>query len=228
MSRTFEFGDETQPVAETKDRILDAAERLFAGQGYAATSLRQITSEAQVNLAAVNYHFQSKDSLILAVLMRKMKPLERRRLELLDALEEAAGDGPLVLEDVLRALLVPVFERKAAGGGLSPFPQLMGRMYSEPGDWVLQIFKRAIAGVAARFLPALGRALPGMSRTEIAWGMHFSIGSMAHFLAAGVLLTHLSDGEADMSDGEAVVNRMVVFMSGGLRAMAESRKEAAR
>ena len=77
---------------ETKNRILDAAERLFADFGYKATSLRDITSEAGVNLASVNYHFGSKEALLAALLERNFAPVNRRRIELLDALE-ASTDG---------------------------------------------------------------------------------------------------------------------------------------
>jgi len=72
--------------ADTKTRILNAAEKLFGMNGFDATSLRDITAEAQVNLAAVNYHFQSKDSLIDALIERRILPINQRRFEMLDGL----------------------------------------------------------------------------------------------------------------------------------------------
>src|SRR5579871_5345079 len=98
-----------KPVS-TKDRILDTAERLFARDGFEATSLRAITAEAGVNLAAVNYHFQSKEALVRAVIGRRMGPVNEKRLAMLDACETAAGDGPLPLEGVLEAFVRPVLE----------------------------------------------------------------------------------------------------------------------
>src|SRR5215831_1778832 len=94
----------------TKERILNAAERLFSRHGIEATSLRTITAEAGVNLAAVNYHFQSKDALVRSVVARRVGPVNERRLALLDGYEAAAGDGPLALEQVLDAFLRPVLE----------------------------------------------------------------------------------------------------------------------
>src|SRR5215470_13225201 len=91
---------------DTKSKILDAAEKLFGIKGFEATSLRDITAEAQVNLAAVNYHFQSKDSLIDAVIARRIEPVNRRRLEML----EAAGPKPTV-EQILTAFLTPVLDQ---------------------------------------------------------------------------------------------------------------------
>ena len=79
----------------TKDRILDSAERLFARDGFEATSLRAITAEANVNLAAVNYHFQSKEALVQTVIGRRMGPVNAQRLALLDAYEAEASDATL-------------------------------------------------------------------------------------------------------------------------------------
>jgi len=214
-------------VAETKARILDSAEKLFAEHGFAATSLRQITTDAGVNLAAVNYHFQSKESLILAVLMRKMGPINERRLELLDEVEAEAGDDQLSLEAVLGAFLLPVLEAKGSGVQLCDFPRLMGRMYTEPGDWMTRIFPQAFAPVIARFHPAFKRTLPGSTVEDIGWGLHFSIGAMAHYLAGGALLTLVSQGLADPADTEAAMPRLVTYMAAGLRALT-AEKEASR
>src|SRR5271166_1373914 len=92
--------------ADTKTRILDTAEKLFGDKGFESTSLRDITAEAHVNLAAVNYHFQTKDSLIDAVIQRKIEPVNQRRLAMLDA----AGPNPTV-EQVVEAFVAPVLER---------------------------------------------------------------------------------------------------------------------
>src|SRR6202050_3273896 len=94
---------------DTKSRILDSAEKLFGLNGFEATSLRDITAEAQVNLAAVNYHFQSKESLIDAVIARRIEPVNRRRFEMLDA----AGTNP-TLEQILEAFVAPVLDQNLA------------------------------------------------------------------------------------------------------------------
>lgn len=92
---------------DTKTRILDTAEKLFGQNGFEATSLRDITAEAKVNLAAINYHFQSKDSLIDAVIQRRIEPVNRRRLEMLDA----AGPHPSV-EQIVESFVVPLLEAR--------------------------------------------------------------------------------------------------------------------
>jgi AcrR family transcriptional regulator len=92
---------------DTREQILDTAERLFADQGIGAVSLRSITAEAGVNLAAIHYYFGSKEALVVAVFDRRVVKLNEERLALLDEVERAAGDGPLPIEDLLRALYGP-------------------------------------------------------------------------------------------------------------------------
>jgi AcrR family transcriptional regulator len=200
----------------TKDRILDTAERLFARDGIEATSLRAITTEADVNLAAVNYHFQSKDALVRAVIARRVVPVNQRRLELLEACERAAGDGPLPIECVLDAFIRPVVEIYATRA--REFTPLMGRMYTEPADFVMRMYKDHFEPVAARFIRAYERALPGVPRVELLWRMHFTSGVLAHTMGAGRLLEIFSNGECDPSDVEGTLKRLENFMIAGLTA----------
>src|SRR5205807_450918 len=115
----------TIPGRDTKNRILDAAERLMGNQGF-EVPLRAITAEAGVNLAAVNYHFQSKDALLDAIIARRFAPVNRRRIEVLDQVEAEHPDGPLPLEPVLNAFFQPVFEAAADMTHIRP---LIGRIY---------------------------------------------------------------------------------------------------
>jgi AcrR family transcriptional regulator len=198
----------------TKDKILDAAERLFGRDGIEATSLRTITAEAGVNLAAVNYHFQSKDALVWSVVARRMGPLNERRLALLDAYESVAGDGPLPLDQVLDAFLRPVVEISRSHA--REFAPLMGRMYTEPGEFMERVYKDHLRPVATRFIQAYQRALPGMPLVELLWRLHFSVGVMAHTLGAAHLLRVMSDGQCDPTDTEGMLRRMGAFMHAGL------------
>ena len=159
--------------ADTKTRILDAAEKLFGKNGFDATSLRDITAEADVNLAAVNYHFQTKDSLIDAVIARQIEPVNRKRLELL----ESAGPNPNI-EQILIAFLAPVLEKD-----LSRMSDLMARIMASPDIFVTRLFKVHIAPIVETFAAAIGRSLPDLSRVEIVWRLHFTAGAMAHVLS---------------------------------------------
>jgi len=200
----------------TKDRILDAAERLFARDGIEATSLRTITTEAGVNLAAVNYHFQTKEALIHAVVARRLRPVNERRVAMLDECERKAGGGPLPLHEVVDAFVRPVLEIHAGRG--KEITPLMGRLYSEPGEFIQKVFKDHLEPVALRFISAFRRALPELPKAELLWRLHFCFGAVAHTLGAGKLLRLLSEGECDPSDVEVTLGHLEAFMIAGLSA----------
>src|SRR5579871_6634654 len=97
-------------MIDTKQKILDTAERLIADQGYAATSLRHIIGEAGVNLAAVHYHFGSKEDLLDELILRKAASVNAERVALLDRFEAEAGSTPVSVDKVLRAFFQPMIE----------------------------------------------------------------------------------------------------------------------
>ena len=164
-------------MIDTKEKILDSAERLFGEQGYGATSLRHIIAQAGVNLASVHYHFGSKEELLDAVVVRKLAPLNTERMALLDRAEAAAGDGPLPIERFLEAFLRPAVMR----AGKDPeFCKLMGRLHGE--GLMAQVAAKNFREIAARFLGGMRRALPELSDGEAVWRIHFMIGAMAQTL----------------------------------------------
>ena len=209
----------------TKDRILDAAERLFARDGVEATSLRSITAQAGVNLAAVNYHFQSKESLLHAVIARRLNPVNEKRLAMLDACEAVAGAGPLPLEPVLDALLRPIFEMLS--GQAKEFTPIMGRIFTESAELTEQVFEKHLAHVAKRFLPAFQRALPDLPLVELLWRLQFVYGVMSHTMGAGRIVQFLAKGQCDMADGEATMRRVETFLLAGLKAPVHAEVEHA-
>jgi len=201
----------------TKDRLLDAAETLFAEQGFEATSLRQITSKAQVNLASVNYHFHSKDDLIRAVFERRIRPLNQRRLEALKSCLDAAGDGPVPLEEIIRAFVRPVLQMRREPHGAA-VGRLFGRTYADPSGSARQAFFELMKEISRPFTEAFRRALPGLDQVELVWRMHFSVGVMAHTLAGSEHLKVISGGLCDLSDVEGALDRIVAYVAAGLRA----------
>lgn len=223
MKRTIE-----QNARPTRDRVLDAAERLFAERGFANTSLRMITAEAGANLAAVNYYFQSKDILIQEVFARRLGPLNEKRLEMLDACEREAGDGPLPLEKVLRAFLDPPIRMSLSDPEVGASAgRLFGRMYLQPGGLFGEIFREQFGRIKQRFMAAIRRALPDVPEIELLWRVHFMIGSLAHAMAGREHLNFLSDGRCDATDADALIGRLVAFLEAGLRAPAAQQGGAA-
>jgi len=209
-----------EPVG-TKEKILDAAERLFAENGYQGTSLRMITAAAGVNLAAVNYHFHSKEALIKAVYARRIGPVNEKRVRELADAEAAAGSASPSLEDILRAFVAPILELPPDAAPGVDFRRLMGRMYVEPGEKVQEFLRELMQEVGQRFIAAFHRALPDLPRVELLWRLHFSIGVIAHNLAGRYHLRMLSGGLCDPTDVKANIERVVAFLAAGLRAPAK-------
>lgn len=200
----------------TKDRILDTAERFFGHHGFEATSLRAITAEAGVNLAAVNYHFQSKEALLHAVIARRLDPINARRLAMLDACEAAAGNAPLPLDGVVDALLRPIVEAMRGPG--QDFAPMMSRIFTESSELSQKVFQRHLAHVSARFFPAFRRALPDLPSDELYWRLLFTMGAVAHTIGGAKLVRFISQGECDPSDIDSLVLRLESFLMAGLQA----------
>ncbi|MEM5276449.1 TetR/AcrR family transcriptional regulator [Cupriavidus taiwanensis] len=179
-------------AGDTKARILDATEKLFTEVGYEATSLRQVTSRAIVNLAAVNYHFRSKDIMMHAVLSRRLDPLNARRLALLDACEARWPGHAIRCEHVMGALFVPALQmaRDPAVGGPS-FLRLLGRVYSDTSPFIQQYLLEHYAPVYGRFFDAFARAIPALPRQELGWRLQFALKALAGVLAGEELASLL-------------------------------------
>lgn len=203
----------------TKQRLLDTAERLYAEQGIDATSLRAITAEARTNLAAVHYHFGSKQALTEAVFSRRILPINRKRLRSLDRLEEEANGRPVPVESIVGVFIRPALEvsREHRLGG-DKFIRLIGRIYTEPGGELGNILKEQFQEIMKRFGEALGRTLPHLEQKELIWRFHFMVGTLVHTIADPAKIHRLSGGLCDPDDVEGVSARLVAFITGGLAA----------
>ena len=181
---------------------------MFAEDGYAATSLRRVISKAGVNLAAIHYHFGTKQDLLDQIILQKISPLNDRRMELLGRFEAEAAPEPPSVEKIMEAFLTPAILMGPGSG----FVKIMARFHSEKigMDAILRNFQPLLV----RYTAALRRALPGMTETEIAWKAHFMIGSMSQTL----LITPWLSSEAASEPAEANVKRLVTFVTAGFLA----------
>jgi AcrR family transcriptional regulator len=202
-------------MTDTKQRILDAAERLFGENGYSATSLRHIISEAQVNLAAIHYHFGSKQDLLDQVIMRKAGPMNERRLRLLNQYEAEAAPEPASVEKIVTAFILPALMIDKS----PQFVKLMGRVHSE--GLMPEIARRNFQPTISRFLSALHNVLPGVSEEELIWKAHFALGA----LALTVTVRPEFYQERPVESPMGIAARLVAFVSNGFRAPAISEKE---
>jgi AcrR family transcriptional regulator len=193
--------------ADTKTRILDAAEKLFGEKGFDATSLRDITTEAGVNLAAVNYHFQSKESLIEAVIMRGAGPMNQQRVDMLEAAGPAA-----TIEQIIEAFVAPILEQD-----YQPMAPLMARVLASP-EIMRRVFKHHMDAISRRFADALAVALPELSPAERLWRLHFTAGAMAHTVTRAPIIRDLFGGVLNLDDRKLLIARLVRFAAAGFRA----------
>lgn len=188
--------------------------------GYEGTSLRQITSAAEVNLAAVNYHFGSKEELFQAVLTRRLDPMNAHRIALLDHMEREAAPEPVGCERILSAMIVPALRlsRDPDRGGKN-FLRLLGRAYADPAPFIRNFLSDRYAQMIARFKEAFGRALPHLPRQELTWRLHFVMGALSYTLAgtdALKLIAQLNPVESD--NDELLLARLAPFLVAGLEA----------
>jgi AcrR family transcriptional regulator len=204
---------------ETRNRILDAAQALFVAHGFEATSMRMITSEAGVNLAAVNYHFGSKDVLVREVLQRHLRPLNAQRMQALDAAESASGNQPVKPHRIVDAFFGSSLDLAAGSAEGRQFMQLLGRTFTEPSPTVREYLAIEYAPVIGRYRDAFCRALPTVPVEEILWRLHFMLGAMSYAVSGIDSLQVLTGVRIDEPDAmQRMRPRLMSFLLGGLRA----------
>jgi len=209
-----------KPFNETQLRILDAAEELFMQHGFEGASMRMLTAKASVNLAAINYHFGSKDALIEAVFHRRLDAMNAERIAELDRLEQAAGGAPLTPEAIIRAFIGASLRmiEDTRGGGRN-FTRLLGRAYTEPAKPIRALIGQMYAPAMERFKAAFVKALPELPKDELVWRMHFMFGTLAYTLAATDTVQLIAGAKPeDRYDARLLEDRLTAFMSAGLLA----------
>jgi len=209
-----------KPVRETQTRILDAAEELFLQHGFEGASMRMLTTRAGVNLAAINYHFGSKDALIEAVLRRRLDPMNSNRVAALDRIEAQAAGRPLEPEAIIGAFVGTSLRmiEDSRGGGRN-FIRLLGRTYTDPDKQIRALIGQLYAPAMERYKAAFTRALPGLPRDELVWRMHFMFGTLSYTLAATDTVQLIAGFKAeDRYDARLLEARLTAFLAAGLLA----------
>ncbi len=202
----------------TKNKILDAAERLFADKGFNGTSLREITSQAEVNLAAVNYHFGSKKELIKAVMSRYMNELSPR-------LETALSDLCQVekqpsLTDVFSAFVEPLLAlNEFQENGTSNFLQLLGRGYTDSQGFLRWFLTTSYPKVIDNFVAAVHKAYPELSAEDMFWRLHFTMGTIVFTMASSDALIDIAKSDFDKKiDIAGVIKQVIPYVAAGVAA----------
>jgi len=200
----------------TKDRILGAAEELFAQYGFSGTSLRQVTSHADVNIAAVNYHFGSKENLVNEVFRRRMDEMTAARLA---QLEQARSARPGDLRAVLAAFVEPALamaQDRQSGGA---FVRVIARAYAEKNDNLRKFLSDHYGHVLRDFGKAIGACVPGLSKEELYWRLDFLAGALTYAMADFGLIKR-PHGISEAAHRSKAANELIHFAEAGFRASA--------
>ena len=197
----------------TKDRILHAAEELFAAQGFATTSLRQVTSRADVNIAAVNYHFGSKENLINEVFRRRMDEMSRQRLS---QLEQASKDRPGELEAVLAAFVEPALAVARDRQGGAAFIRVIARAYAEKNDGLRQFLSEQYGHVLREFARAIAQCVPGLEKEELYWRLDFLSGALTYAMSDFGLIKR-PVGVSEVAHRKRAADELIRFAAAGIK-----------
>lgn len=196
----------------TKQRILEAAETLFARHGFAGASLRQVTSAANVNLAAVNYHFGSKDKLIEEVFRRRLDELNQRRLaELADITPDSS------LEDVLSSFIRPALELNHESEAGGSFVRVLARAYAEYDERLRRFLSENYGHVLRQFALVLGQRLPHLQKEELYWRIDIVAGALTYAMADFGIIQR-RQGVTEDEHRELAISHLIRFAAAGLRA----------
>lgn len=198
----------------TKERILGAAEELFAQHGFAGTSLREVTSRADVNIAAVNYHFGSKENLVNEVFRRRMDEMSERRLnQLRQAQESVPGD----LDAVLAAFIQPALALNIDRHGGASFVRVLARAYAEKNDGLRQFLSDNYGHVLREFAKAIGACVPELAKEDLLWRLDFVAGALTYAMADFGLIKRPA-GVSEKAHCEKAARALIRFAAAGLRA----------
>lgn len=197
----------------TKDRILSAAEGLFAQHGFAGTSLRQVTSRADVNIAAVNYHFGSKENLVNEVFRRRMDQMSAQRMA---RLKEAQDLHPGELEPILAAFVEPALAMAQDRHGGGSFVRVIARAYAEKNDGLRKFLSDHYGYVQRDFGRAIGACLPGLSKEELYWRLDFLGGALTYAMADFGLIKR-PDGVSEAAHRERGARELIRFAAAGFK-----------
>ena len=203
----------------TRERILDAAEELFAQRGFAGVSVRQIMDQADADVSLAYYHFKSKQDLFEQVMLRRVEYINEIRLKALDEVESRHGDDAPTVEEIIGAFTTPLLQQLVDDHDKwSHYYQLIAQINNSP-EMGGELMSRYFDPLVSRFIDALKRALPDSDPADLYWSYHFLSGALTLTFAETGRVDNLSDGACRSTDIAAVSERMPKFLAAGFRAL---------
>jgi AcrR family transcriptional regulator len=205
----------TKERQHTRDRILDAAEELFAQKGHEGVSVRRIMSKAEADVSLAYYHFKSKRDLFDQVMLRRADILNDIRLKALEAVEKRHPDDAPTVEEIIDAFTHPLLDLLAnEHEKWKHYFQLIAQINNSP-EWGGELMTRYFDPLVKRFVEALRVALPDCDDADLYWSYHFLSGALTLTFAETGRIDNLSGGKVRASDLASVVDRMPKFLAAG-------------
>ena len=203
----------------TRERILDAAEQLFAASGFAAVSVRQIMKQAEADVSLAYYHFKSKRDLFDAVMLRRVEHLNSIRLKALEAVEKRHPDDAPTVEEIIEAFTRPLLELLAEKHDEWHYYFALIAQINSSANQGGKLMTRYFDPLVSRFIDALRKALPGCREENLYWSYHFFSGAITLTIAETGRIDNLSGGRCRSDDMTSINERMPVFIAAGFRAL---------
>jgi AcrR family transcriptional regulator len=211
---------ETAPHDEedgTRERILRTGERLFAQRGFNGVSVRELAAAAQVNIASIGYHFDSKEGLLSEVYRRHCEPMIEERLRGLGSASRLRGKAKIAA--IIEAFIRPALQQVEAEDG-ETFIRLRAVLSGENSELLEKLVAENFDQSSTAFIDELRACLPHLSRTDVCWRFHFLLGTIYYTAAGPHRISAFSNGRCDPSDTEAVIKELVPFMTRAFQAPA--------
>jgi len=202
---------------QTPERILATAEEMFAEQGYWGVSLRSITRASGVNIAAIHYHFGSKQELLEQIFAKRCGPMNDERFRSLSECHEGPGRPPM-LEQILEAYLRPSLIWPNDPNGARRFLRLRAVLSHEHESLAADLISLHFNKVSRTFASALRDVLPNLSEEEVFWRFQFLLAAQYYTLSNPGRIAIISEGRCDPSDPEEALRHMVPYCAAVFRA----------
>ena len=207
---------------QTQIRIIEAAEIEFAEHGFGGASIREITSRADVNVAAINYHFGTKEDLFKQMIRYRIEPINNERIKLLDAVEKENKPNAVPLETVIDIIVRPLLSKLITEEcSAFHFMKAMGKAMGEEERFMKDLYEDCLKEALVRFVRAIGASLGEPSFEKVVYGMHFLSSSMVGAMLQHTRLEYMGQGKIDLNNVDELVDHLVAFISGGLKSMVE-------
>jgi len=203
-------------ASETRQQILNSAEKVFADFGYLGASLQQVAKDAGVTTALTTYYFKSKKNLYSEVYRRRADVLTNRRRQRLEELR--SRDVPAELSEIVAAYVRPQFEMRRESEGGKHFARLQARILSEPEEIVRPLRRKIYDKTLRAFATEMEATSGPQSAADIGWGVTFMIGIILYMLRDVDRIGEFSEGRFHLEEDDALIEKIVQFIVGGISA----------